>query len=268
MFERVGIVMALVAFINMVDTLAYGARLAGARTRSPSLAMSLFNIVALSSRTANLIQLPLVASIVDLYLQKGNGGALLEIFRLIILSNSLGVILGIILLPLSIKVFTWGIIKMEQTHSIPVVAFSLMKRKNLKKVKHLPITRWRHINVLKWDNLPRTFIFSNPILTAFYSVGVLAAIYAGFLIPEYRLTASQLSGLINGVATIFLVTIVDPVSAIILDDTLKGRRSENELKSAIGFLAVGKFIGTLLAQLLLVPAAHIIVIVTRLLLIG
>lgn len=268
MFGRVGIVMALVAFINMVDTLAYGARLAGARTRSPSLAMSLFNIVALSSRTANLIQLPLVASIVDIYLQSGKGNTLLDTFRLILFSNSLGVLMGIILLPFSVKAFTWGIIKMEQTHSIPVVAISLIKRKNLKKVKHIPITRWRHINILKLNNLPRAFILSNPVLTAFYSVGVLAAIYAGFLIPEYRLTASQLSGLINGVATIFLVTIVDPVSAMILDDTLKGKRSESELKSAIGFLAVGKFFGTLLAQLLLVPAAHIIVLVTRLLLIG
>ena len=264
MFLRLGIIMSLVAFINTVDTLAYGARLAGVRTRSPSLAMSLFNIVALASRTANLIQLPLVASIVDKYLQAGEGGSLLWTFRIILFSNSLGVLIGILLIPPAVRMFTWGIVKMEETQSVPVVIFGFLRPENIKKAAHLPLPGFRHLKFLQWQNLPRTFILTNPILVAIYSVGVLAAIYAGYLVPEYRLTASQLSGIINGAATILLVTVVDPVSALILDDTLKGKKSEGELKAAIGFLAAGRFAGTLIAQALLLPAAHFIAIVTRL----
>jgi len=263
MFLRLGVIIALVAFINTVDTLAYGARLAGVRTRSPSVAVSLFNIVALASRTANLIQLPLVASIVDKHLQAGEGGALLGIFRIILLSSTLGVLIGILFIPLAVRMFTWGIIKMEETQSVPVVIFGFLRPENIKKAVHIPLPGLRHLRILEWQNLPRTFIFSNPILVSIYSVGVLAAIYAGYLIPEYRLTASQLSGIINGVATILLVTIVDPVSALILDDTLKGKRSEGQLKAAIGFLAAGRLAGTLIAQALLLPAAHLIAFVTR-----
>lgn len=261
---RVGIIMGLVAFINMVDTLAYGARLAGVRTKSPSLAMSLYNIVALAARTANLIQLPLVASIVDNYLQTGQGTSLLLIFRLIIIANSVGVLLGIIIMPIAVRFFTWGIIKMEKTHSIPVVMFNFFKPSNLKKAKNIPLSGVRHIKEMKLTSLPRTFIFTNPILIAFYSVGVLASIYAGYLIPEYRLTASQLSGIINGLATILLVIIVDPVSAIIQDETLQGKRSEAHLKSAVGFLATGRLIGSLAAQFLLVPSAYFIAYITKL----
>lgn len=260
---RLTIVMVLVAFINMIDTLAYGARLAGVRTRSPSVAMSLFNIVALSSRTANLIQLPLVASIVDKFLYSGESEPLLQVFRLILLANSLGVLLGILLIPLAIRVFTWGILRMERTHSIPVIMFGFLRPENIRKAVQVPLPGLRYFKILEWNNLPRTFIVTNPLLVSIYSVGVLAAIYAGYLIPDYRLTASQLSGFINGVATILLVTIVDPVSALIQDDALKGKRSENELKAAIGLLAGGKFAGTILAQLWLLPAAQIIAFLTR-----
>ncbi|MCR4441722.1 MAG: DUF2837 family protein [Peptococcaceae bacterium] len=263
-FLRLGVVMGLVAFINMVDTLAFGARLAGVRTRSPSLAMSLFNIVALASRTANLVQLPLVASIVDSYLQTGTGMAILPVFRNILLASSLGVMLGILFIPLAVRAFTWGIIRMEKTRSVPVVIFGFFRPENIKKAAHLPLAGLKHLKAMEWTSLPRTFIITNPLLVAIYSVGVLSAIYAGYLLPDYRLTASQLSGIINGIATILLVTVVDPVSAMIQDDTLKGKRSESELKTAIGFLAAGKFVGTLLAQFLLLPAAGVIVFLTRL----
>lgn len=264
MEPRIFAVLLLVAVINMIDTLAYGARLAGARTKSPSVAISLYNIVALTSRTANLIQLPLVASIVDSALYTGHGGSLLSIFRLIILAQSGGVLLGIVFIPLAVKAFTWGIVRMEKTHSVPVVVLELFRPANLRKAAALPVAGVRHLKSLRMSDLPYTFILTNPILTAFYSVGVLAAIYGGYLIPEYRLTASQLSGIINGVATILLVTVVDPVSALILDDTLKGKRNLEDLRSAVAMLAAGKFAGTLAAQLLLVPAAYVIIYITRL----
>lgn len=264
MLSRLILVMILVAIINMIETLAYGARLAGVRTRSPSVAMSLFNVVALGARTANLIQLPLVASIVDIFLKTGEK-SLLSFFRLILLANSAGVLLGIFFIPLSVKAFTWGIGKMNETHSVPRVFMEFLRPRNLKKAVSFPVAGLSHLRTLKISDLPFTFLILNPVLAAFYSVGVLSAIYAGFLLPEYRLTASQLSGIVNGVATILLVILVDPISAMIVDDTIKGQRKEKDLKSAIAFLAGGRFMGSLLAQLLLIPAAYLIILITWLL---
>ena len=52
------------------------------------------------------------------------------------------------------------------------------------------------------------------------TIGVLAASYASALAPQYARTAMTLSGVINGVGTLLLVLLVDPVSALITDQAL------------------------------------------------
>ena len=45
-------------------------------------------------------------------------------------------------------------------------------------------------------------LLANCLAQALLTVGVLASLYAGYLNPEFRVTASQLSAVVNGVATI------------------------------------------------------------------
>lgn len=120
------------------------------------------------------------------------------------------------------------------------------------------------IKTLRLNKIPPTFLLLNLVITSISTIGVLAAIYAGAIVPQYRITASQLSGIINGAATILLALVVDPQAAIITDQTMQGLREEQEAKTMVAFLVGGKILGTLLSQIIFFRAAHIVVLITKL----
>jgi Alternate to MurJ len=94
-------------------------------------------------------------------------------------------------------------------------------------------------------------------------VGVFAALYAGYLKPELRVTASTLSSVVNGVATVLMFVFIDPHMSMMTDDVVEGRVSEPSFRQAVVWLVGSRFAGTLLAQLLLVPAATVIVYIAE-----
>ena len=57
--------------------------------------------------------------------------------------------------------------------------------------------------------VPWRVIALNIGAQALLTVGVFAALYAGYLDPKFRLTAVSLSSVINGVATILLFVFID-----------------------------------------------------------
>jgi len=90
-------------------------------------------------------------------------------------------------------------------------------------------------------------------------VGVLAANYSAILIPElHRLAAAGSSGMINGIATVLLTLFIDPKAAIITDQALRGNRPYGDVKALVVLLITTKLIGTILGQVLFLPAAKII----------
>ena len=97
---------------------------------------------------------------------------------------------------------------------------------------------------------------ANCLAQALITVGVLASLYAGYLTPEFRVTASQLSSVINGVATILLFALIDPQLSVMTDDVVEGRVSETMFRRTIVWISFSRLAGTLLAQVLFVPAAH------------
>lgn len=89
---------------------------------------------------------------------------------------------------------------------------------------------------------------------------------AGAYIPEMRSTANQLSGIINGMATILFTLFVDPSGARITDQAMHNIRPESDVKSVVVFLQLGRLLGIfLIAQLFFNPFYHYIMWVTRLL---
>ena len=60
----------------------------------------------------------------------------------------------------------------------------------------------------------------------FLTVGVFASLYAGFIAPEFRVTALSLSAVINGVATILLFVLIDPQLSVMTDDVIEGQITE------------------------------------------
>ena len=98
----------------------------------------------------------------------------------------------------------------------------------------------------------------NVAAVALWTVGVFAALYAGYLKPEFRATASNLSSIVNGLATILMFVLIDPQLSVMTDDVVDGRMSEPCFRRAIVWLVGSRCAGTLVAQVLLVPAAALI----------
>jgi hypothetical protein len=264
--NKLVVVILFTAIIHLVDTLSYSVRLAGIKTKRLAMALSLFNIIVLVSRTANMIQAPLLGSIVDKAINEGRPGMLLSDFRLIIFSATIGSLIGALLIPTFINIFSKGILNLEKAGSIPhllqmVVFEGNAKLKNLKKDVRKP--KLSMLDNLRPEKIPPVLMILNLIITSISTIGVLAAIYAGTLVPQYRITASQLSGIINGVATILLAVVVDPQAAIITDQTLQGIREKQEATTMVAFLVGGKVLGTLLSQLIFLASARIVVFITK-----
>src|SRR6186997_1983201 len=95
----------LTAAINLIGTLAYAARIAGVRTRRIAMSFALFNILVLVSRTSNSFLGPFLAKRIETRLAGGGGEALLGDFRLVLLSASIAVAVGVVLVPTGQRLF-------------------------------------------------------------------------------------------------------------------------------------------------------------------
>lgn len=257
---KILLVFFLLAIINAIGTFAYGARLAGVRSKSISSSSALFNILTLISRTSNMILSPLIGSIVEEAIKTNNIDGLTMNFRFIFLGATFGTAIAILLIPYMSDLLIHAINKLEQHKSIPMIFYKEMKPKNI--VKMIKMFRLPSKNSLKnicVKNIPKGFLIISPIIYSIYTVGFLSALYAGSLTPENRLVASQMSSVINGFATISLYILVDPVLGVISDEAIKGKRPVQDIKNAIFFLSMGRLAGTVIAQLIFIPVAHFIV---------
>lgn len=275
------VVMVLTAIIHLINTLIYAVRPAGVATKKLATAYSLFNVIFLIAQTANMIQAPLIGSIVDHAIKRaqesvGTTGSLVHSavyrqeldvlnsdIRLVILAASVGTALGALFIPAFIGVFQRGIQLFEEVKSVPrmftLVLFSPRRLKNmLKSSVALPEKGLVKQATKQKLNIPRKFLVLNFFVTGIYTIGVLSALYAGALFPDFRSIAIQLSGIINGMATIMFATVVDPTAAMITDQALREERPPQDVKHMSFYLALTRLGGTVFAQLIFVPAALII----------
>lgn len=263
-YSRILIICILTMIIHCIDTLSYSTRIAGIRTKRLAVALSLFNIIVLVSRTSNMIQAPLVGSIVDQAIKYGNKNVLLD-FRLIIFSATLGSTLGAAFIPTFINIFSYAINRLEIAGSVPNLLVQTLSIRGLKRVKKsISPPKKRYLSEVRHSGVPTKLILYHFVITSIYTVGVLASVYSGTIIPSYRLTASQLSGIINGMATILYAIVVDPTAAMITDQTLQGKRPYKDATAMVILLVLGKIGGTLLGQVIFIPAVDLIVHITQL----
>ena len=108
---------------------------------------------------------------------------------------------------------------------------------------------------LRHQRVPWGVAVVNTVAVSIWSVGVFAALYAGYLRPELRVTASQLSAVVNGVATILMFVFLDPYLSLMIDDVAAGKVAEPYFRRSVVVLTGTRLVGTVLAQVILVPAA-------------
>lgn len=97
--EKLLFIALFIFIIHSIETLAYAVRLSGARVKMIASALSLFNIMVIVSRLANMMQQPFTGSLIDTA-PEGNALEFVETqFRFLIGASTVGTVFGIILLP-------------------------------------------------------------------------------------------------------------------------------------------------------------------------
>ncbi|UJF32961.1 lipid II flippase Amj family protein [Paenibacillus hexagrammi] len=256
------VVFILTLIIHTAETLSYSVRFAGVKLNKIAVALSLTGIIVLVSRTANLVQAPLTAKFVD-FANKNPSFDLLESLRVIMFASSIGTIVAIALFPTFVHISGRVISKLEVAGSIPKLITSVTVDQ-LKNTKHyIKKPSIKQLRQFRYLDVPKRFILLNVIVTAFYTVGVLASLYAAHLLPDHTATASQASGLINGIATILLTLFIDPQLGLITDKALRDDKYKDQLGKVYVLLMTSRFFGTLLAQFVLLPSAYLISVVVK-----
>jgi len=256
------VVVILTMIIHTAETLSYSVRFAGVKLNKIAVALALTGIIVLVSRTANLIQAPLTAKFVD-FAKLHPTFDIMNYLRFIILASSAGTLIAIILFPTFVNLFSRIISKLEVAGSLPKLITSVTVQQ-LKNTRHYIRKPSFRLSQFRYLGIPKRFILLNMFVTAFYTVGVLASLYAAHLLPELSTTASQASGLINGIATILLTVFIDPQLGLITDKAVKHEETRDKLGKIYILLMVSRFMGTFLAQLIIVPAAYLISMIVKL----
>lgn len=253
---------------------AYSARYAGIVTGRIATAISLFSLLVTASRLASLFMVPSLGAIAD---KTSNaalkahppvvGPAALHVFdlqmRVVVAAGSLGILLGALLLPVFLVMFVRGIAAFERLGSVPAALTRLFDPRviaDLLRSLKPPPFRFSDFPITA---VPRMLLIANTLLFAVYSVGVVAAYYASVIVLDARTTATGLSGLVNGIGTVAFSLFIDPTTAFIVDQTVRGERPRRDVLAMIFWLVVTAFVGTVLAQLILYPAAEYIAAVAN-----
>jgi hypothetical protein len=259
MTSQVLIVLILTFLINLITTLSYSVRIVGIRTGRIAISFALFNILVVISRTANGFQAPLLAKTVENDIKHGTFNNI-EAFRYVIFSCTLATICGAFLIPTFQRVLSKAVINFSVHKSVPKLILHGFSKTGILYFKdNLSLPAKQNITQIGEErNFPWKIFLLNVVAVAILTIGVLAAVYAAYLNPEYRTTASNLSAFINGFATILMFAFIDPHLSAMTDDVMLGNCSEATFRRYIVYMTLARLAGTLLAQLIFLPSASIL----------
>ena len=260
MDTQLALLCGLTFVIHLIATLAYSVRIAGSRTGKIAISLALFNILVLVSRTSNSFQAPLLAKRIEHNLLHGVTTQASADFRWLLLATSVATLLGALLIPTFQRLFGYAVAAFSRHRSLPLLLRRGLTPTGLRCVRNsvcLP-SRANIANLRGAGGVSPAVVALNLIATAVSTVGVFAALYAGYLNPSLRVTASSLSAVVNGLATIFMAVFIDPSLSILTDDVSEGRVTEGVLRRSVVWMVGSRLAGTVMAQALLLPAAALI----------
>lgn len=260
---QVKLVFLLTFLIHLMSMLSYAIRIAGVRTRRIAVSLALFNVLLLVSRTSNTFQAPLLAKHVEQNILAGSTAGIETDLRWLILAATLASVVGLIAIPTFQRVFGRAIESLGAHRSmlrllLRSVSFSALR--HLRNSVRMPAKE--NLTRLSWKQAPWNMLIYNALASALLTVGVFASLYAGYLRPELRVTANNLSPVVNAASTVLLFVFIDPYISLLTDDVAAGRTSEAQFRRCIVLLGTSRMIGTMLAQLVLTPAARLIAAVS------
>jgi hypothetical protein len=265
MSSQIILVIVLAFLINLITTLSYSVRIVGIRTGRIAVSFALFNILVLISRTAYGFQGPLLAKTIENNINTCSGENLFE-FRLIIFSCTVATIAGGFLIPTFQRLLSIAVEKFSIYKSVPNLLLHSFTKSGIVSIKdNLVIPSAKNISSINLDNdFPWKVFIMNVIAVAIVTVGVLSSLYAGYFNPDFRTTASSLSGVINGISTILMFIFIDPYLSIMTDDVVLGKTKESLFRKYIVYMVFARIFGTIIAQFIFIPSSILIAWVARL----
>ncbi|WP_445489286.1 lipid II flippase Amj family protein [Niallia sp. 03133] len=251
--------------IHSIETLAYAVRLSGARVKLIASALSLFNMMVVVSRMANMMQQPVTGSLLDTAPKEHTLLFVEKQFRVLIGASTFGTMLGIILLPTFTAIFSRAIIHLaNEGGSVPSLIKKGFTLEYIKRgIKHIHAPNFSYIRHIKLKDIPFRLFFFNMFVSSVYTIGVLSAVYASLLAPDRSSAAMMASGLINGIATILLALFIDPKISVLADNVVNKKGSYINLKAISIIMIASRLFGTILAQLFFLPGAQYIAWITK-----
>src|SRR5215467_9041654 len=259
------LIFVLTFVIHLIGTLAYSVRIAGTRTRRIAISLSLFNILVLVSRTSNSFAAPLLAKRVEQNIARGFFEGAASDFRWLLLSATLASILGGICIPTFQRLFARYVESFARHRSVIRVFMRGISRALIAHLREsIQLPDWKNVtHAHRGQHIPWTVVFWNMVAMAIWTVGVFSALYAAYLRPDLRVTSSELSAIINGVATILMFVFIDPYLSMLTDEVAEGKVTEPYFRRSIVWLTGSRVVGTIAAQFLLIPAAFSIVAIAE-----
>jgi hypothetical protein len=257
---HLGLVLALNALVTLLASTTGLARVAAVLTRRVATALAVYNLFFLITRLAGQIYAPLLGSMRDFAVRSGDVAGLERDFRWVILGASAGAALALLLMPTFVELYSRAVRGLDRLGSMPrLVLAALHPRSWPGLVRCLRAPSFFGLGLGDLGPLPREFLIGNVLVVSVHTMGVLAAIYAGALLSEdLARTATLLSSVVNGIATITLSVVVDPTAARLTDQAVDGLRPPRQIYAMAVFLLLGTLLGTLLSQVFFGPAAWVI----------
>jgi hypothetical protein len=245
--------------ITMIETLAYSTRISGARVKLVATALSLFSTMVIISRFSTMFQQPLTAKLMADAPHLHRLEFIQNQYRILIGVTTLGVCLGILLFPTFISLFSRAIIQLSHENgSILILLKRWFNFKGLlKMIACFRRPRLSDLRGITLKTIPKRLFVINVLITSIYTVGVLSSLYASVIVkPSLSPAACLSSGIINGIATILLTLFIDPKVSVLADKVVKNQNRYIFLKSYSITMISSKFLGTVFAQILFLPAAY------------
>ncbi|MGE8637345.1 MAG: lipid II flippase family protein [Achromobacter sp.] len=190
------LVIASYGLIHLLEYLSYYARVAGRVAGKPVTGYAIQNATTTVTRFFYLSLMPLLGFMVDkqvpisLYMKMGVGA----LFCAALLSL---------------------VARAMRYHWIHLLANFILRRSDQRPLT-LAEVRGK-LDVPGTMNLARIVVLAAAVFLC-YSLGVLLSYFFALVFHDYRSTISQLSGIINGAATVLLTFVLEPRVARIVDD--------------------------------------------------
>jgi hypothetical protein len=257
-------VLGLTFLINLISTLSYSVRVVGIRTRKIAVSFALFNVLVLVSRTANGFQAPVLANIVEKTIGTQQPNPITQ-FYWVLWMTSFATLVGALLIPTFQRLFSVAVVHFSRYKSMPnllLAGFSPAGFQLLRASAVAP-SPFNLTHLVQRRPIPWRVVGFNVVAVAVLTVGVLSSLYAGYLNPSLRTTSSNLSSVINGLATILMFLFIDPYLSILTDEVTEGKYQEAAFRQQVVWMVLARLAGTLLAQLTFLPAAQLIVFIAK-----